>query len=97
MYAKDDKIRNDHKNFNKINRCQLLIIDEISTMNLKDFGRLNKRCQLFKNCFTKLFGGLNMLIVGDFGQLKPVLGKFESITHVAFYNFFEKTKLYIYR
>lgn len=75
MHAKDAKIKNNNTNFKKINRCKLLIIDEISTMNLTDFGRLNKRCQLFKHCFTKLFGGLNVIIIGDFGQLKPVLGK----------------------
>lgn len=63
------------KNYQKINRCKLLIIDEISTMNLTDFGKLHRRCQLIRNCFRSLFGGLNVIIVGDFGQLKPVLGK----------------------
>lgn len=49
----------------------ILIVDEISMVSTSLFGRLEARCrQLFQ--VDKPFGGLHVVLVGDFGQIPPV-------------------------
>jgi ATP-dependent DNA helicase PIF1 len=53
----------------------VLIIDEISLLDCKVFDFLNRIGKHIRNN-TKPFGGIKLLIVGDFYQLPPVCGDF---------------------
>ena len=58
---------------NTIRHCQYLIIDEKSMLGLKHLGWLDRRCrQIFPHQADDFFGGLNILLGGDFHQLPPV-------------------------
>lgn len=56
------------------NSTQVLIIDEISMMGMEVFEKINKLAILMRNC-ARPFGGLTLLVVGDFLQLPPVKDK----------------------
>lgn len=51
-----------------------MVIDEISMCSQYDFEWINKRCKQAMDC-QEPFGGLNVILVGDFKQLPPVRGK----------------------
>ena len=55
----------------KLGDTTLLIIDEISMMGCKKFIELDNMFRKAKNC-DLLFGGLDVLLVGDFAQLPAV-------------------------
>ncbi len=56
-------------------RVKVLIIDEISLLDCKIFDFLNKIGQYIRNN-NMYFGGIQLLIVGDFYQLPPINGTF---------------------
>lgn len=69
------------KMFVNCSRLRWLIIDEISCASLRLLGILERNCRraLMRNpwCLTsehntRLFGGLNVIMVGDYKQLPPV-------------------------
>ena len=39
------------------------------------FGWIDKRCKQAKGMYNKVFGGLSLILIGDPGQLPPVLDK----------------------
>ena len=47
---------------------RILLIDELSMTRLDNFNRLNKALQVIKQN-TLLFGGISLLVIGDFLQL----------------------------
>ena len=50
---------------------KLIIIDDISMVGAKVFNQIDKRLrQIFKN--NKPFGGISLIVFGDFIQLRPV-------------------------
>ena len=52
-----------------------IIIDEISMVSANTLTSIHRRlCTLKQN--TDFFGGLNIIVIGDFYQLKPVRGRF---------------------
>lgn len=51
---------------------EILIIDEISMMSMKLFDLLNLIGKRVRKCYDKPFGGLQILLSGDFYQLPPV-------------------------
>ena len=51
----------------------MLIIDEISFMNEETLAKLDKNLRLLKENDT-LFGGIMIVLVGNFFQLLPVMG-----------------------
>jgi ATP-dependent DNA helicase PIF1 len=57
--------------------ANLIIIDEISMLSLDDFDKLDKHLRQLMREATKAesapFGGLNIVLCGDFFQLNPVL------------------------
>ena len=72
-------------------RTKILIIDEISMMSSELFHKLNKIGQIIRKN-DKPFGGIQLITVGDFHQLKPVKGEyvftdtlFEEITEYGIY------------
>jgi len=51
---------------------KVLIIDEISMLSAGQFETIDKICRSFKRN-TKPFGGMQMVLVGDFFQLPPIV------------------------
>ena len=51
-----------------------LIIDEMSMLGRKLFGQVDQRLrQAFPHCAGEVLGGCSCMLVGDFGQLPPVM------------------------
>jgi hypothetical protein len=66
--------------------CKYLIIDEKSMISLQQLSFLDQRCrQVFPQHSTVSFGGLNIILFGDFFQLPPVGSKplFAELTATA--------------
>ncbi|OXA55077.1 ATP-dependent DNA helicase PIF1 [Folsomia candida] len=69
----------DHGTCNTL-RCKfaalkVLIIDEISLVSLKMFAQIDQRLRQILG-IDELFGGVSVLVVGDFYQLSPVFGQY---------------------
>jgi len=59
----------------KLRELQVLIIDEISMLDVELFDKISEYlCYMRKN--TKPFGGLQIVLTGDFCQLEPVSGNY---------------------
>lgn len=74
----DDIYKNLEKykgNLIKLRKLQVLIIDEISMMDEETFELINKLLIKIKGN-SRVFGGVQMILVGDFYQLPPVIGDF---------------------
>ena len=53
---------------------EYIIIDEMSMVGRKMFGQVNRRLrQVYPNQSEELFGGRSCLLIGDWGQLPPVM------------------------
>ena len=65
------KLLRDEKLRDKIRNAEVLIIDEISMLDAKRLDLLNKICQVARGPFLS-FGGLQVVMCGDFFQLPPV-------------------------
>lgn len=52
-----------------------IIIDEISMLNATYFDKLNQIAKTIRNCKTKAFGGMQVILVGDFAQIPPIMPK----------------------
>jgi hypothetical protein len=70
------------KNHNMIKKIQdslsgikLLIIDEMGTLGVYRFGKLNRIFQIAQNKYGKPFGGIHVILCGDFFQIPPVQAK----------------------
>ena len=87
--------RGDFKNLEgeKLHRLQqdlmgvhYIIIDEVSMVGRKLFGQVDQRlCQAFPHMAQVVLGGCSCLLIGDFGQLPPVmdLPLYTSVTRSA--------------
>ena len=53
------------------NQAKVLVIDEISVLDAEMFDKLAEVARRFR-CSDKPFGGLQLILVGDFLQLPPV-------------------------
>lgn len=52
---------------------KVLIIDEISMMDASLFNKLHMLGQIINKNTTDLFGGIQVILCGDFAQLKPIV------------------------
>jgi ATP-dependent DNA helicase PIF1 len=68
-----EKIKNNNKALSRWLSVKILIIDEISMLNPRLFERLDKVARHFR-VPTLPFGGIQLIIVGDFCQLPVVKG-----------------------
>lgn len=60
----------------RIQKTDVLLIDEISMLSKKMFEQIDKICSDIRECDTgTYFGGLQVILVGDFYQLPPVANK----------------------
>lgn len=81
VYKIYNKIKSYYPKYKKLLRLEILIIDEISMINKYLFNKISRLLQLIKRN-DKPFGGIQVIISGDFCQLKPVKSNafcFESI------------------
>ncbi len=72
------KLLRDEKLRDRIRNAEVLIIDEISMLDAKRLDLLNKICQAARGPFLS-FGGLQVVMCGDFFQLPPVNKKKEEV------------------
>ena len=57
----------------QLKQCRYVIIDEMSMIGRRQLGTIHQRlCQARPDHATEPFGGLSLVLVGDFGQLPPV-------------------------
>ena len=49
-----------------------IIIDEMSMLGQRSFTWIDKRLRQATARYDKLFGGISVILIGDFGQLPPV-------------------------
>lgn len=84
----DDQIHNmlDLKHFlrNKIAQTKVLIIDEISMLDAGRFELIDRICRVAKMEKDIPFGGIQVILVGDFFQLPPVSKKEEKKAEFVF-------------
>ncbi|SFV61193.1 putative helicase [hydrothermal vent metagenome] len=62
---------------NRFSKLQLLIIDEVSMVSPEIFDSMDKILRAFKNS-SEPFGGVQVVISGDFFQLPPVSKEFKE-------------------
>jgi len=74
-----EKIKLNTSVYNKLKKLEVLIIDEISMMDDELFILINKLLMLIKNN-DQIFGGVQMILVGDFHQLPPINGDYCFLT-----------------
>ena len=60
----------------KLRALKVLIIDEISMLDIELFEKISKYLSLVTKCSSKPFGGLQLVLTGDFCQLEPVSGDY---------------------
>lgn len=65
------KLKKRHYHKQKFNNTKVLIIDEISMLHAHQLDIVNEICKKFKEPFSP-FGGLQVILCGDFFQLPPV-------------------------
>lgn len=65
------KIARNAKTKNRVSRTKVLIIDEISMLGAIQLENVDKICRRFKEPFLP-FGGMQVVLCGDFFQLPPV-------------------------
>ena len=67
----------------RFNKTKVLIIDEISMLKPRQLEMVEKICRRFKRN-DKPFGGLQVIISGDFFQLPPIFKKDEKTDEILF-------------
>ena len=59
-----------------LRHCEYLVIDEKSMISQRQLGWLDQRCrQVRPHQAERYFGGFNVILIADFYQLPPVLGR----------------------
>lgn len=66
-------IKNQVKNHSKINSLRALVIDEISMIEAGLFDKLNLIAQVVRKNMHVPFGGIQVVLCGDFYQLPPIV------------------------
>lgn len=74
--------------------CQVLIIDEISLVDSRMLSKLACIAQHFKKSRLP-FGGIQLVFVGDFFQLPPVVGSYTHLVEANIVKNYEEYKEYL--
>ncbi len=81
-----DRIAQNERVVRRINRAKALIIDEVSMLSAQTMAMIDEVCREVRN-LEKPFGGLQIVLVGDFFQLPPIARReTENGTRLAFEN-----------
>ncbi len=78
-----DRIASNERIEKRISRTKVLVIDEISMLDGETLWSVDKVCQEIKRN-EKPFGGMQIILVGDFFQLPPVSRQGEKVPQFAF-------------
>ena len=70
-----ERVKKNKKKVKEWKAVDILVIDEISLIDIKTFDILNHIGKCIRNN-SKPFGGIKLFIVGDFFQLPPVIGQY---------------------
>ena len=73
------KLKKRHYHKHRFDAVKVLIIDEISMLHAHQLDIVNSICKKFKNPFLP-FGGLQVILCGDFFQLPPVT-RYGQVAH----------------
>ncbi len=68
--------------WDRYDKVQVLIIDEISMLSGKFLDTLDRICRAFKRKPTLSFGGIQVILCGDLFQLPPVTKRDETVSQV---------------
>lgn len=71
-YKHAAKLRQNDDFMRKMSACRILVIDEVSMIDAALLDFVAKLCQYIRGEYSTAFGGIQAVVVGDFGQLKPV-------------------------
>jgi len=80
-------LRRLRKNRNAVKRIRTttsLVIDEISMMSAELFEKIDHLCKEIRKCYHKPFGGIRIILSGDFFQLLPIFSEKDSDTRLLF-------------
>ena len=66
-----DRILGNEKKYNEIRKLKVIIIDEVSMLNVHVFYFLDRMLRVICQC-NKTFGGIRLVLFGDFMQLPPI-------------------------
>lgn len=78
-----DAIREKSYLQNRINKTDVLVIDEISMMHHFRFDMVDKVLRVLRDR-DEPFGGMQVVVSGDFFQLPPVSRSYETAAHFAY-------------
>jgi len=70
-----EKVKRNRRAIENWRTCEVLIIDEVSMLGRKFFENLNKIAMKFRES-CEFFGGIQLILVGDFFQLPPIKDDF---------------------
>lgn len=76
-----DKISQNERVAKRVRRARVLVIDEISMLSAQTFSMVESVCRELR-ASEEVFGGLQVILVGDFFQLPPVSR--EGASHFAY-------------
>lgn len=68
---------------NRINRARVLVIDEVSMLNAETLSMVQSVCKAVRRS-EEPFGGLQVIFVGDFFQLPPVVPRSNTHSQTSF-------------
>ncbi len=71
-----DKIATNEKTVRRVKKARVLIIDEISMLDGRVLDMVETVCRTIKQS-AEPFGGMQVILVGDFFQLPPIAGRGE--------------------
>ena len=72
-----DNILSNYTLKTQIQSCKILAIDEISMLDINTFEYINEVLKQVRDC-EKPFGGIQLVVIGDFLQLPPIDNNFTS-------------------
>lgn len=67
-----DQMATNERLVKRVNNARILIIDEVSMLSSHTLSMVDSVCRSLRN-LTSAFGGLQVILVGDFFQLPPVV------------------------
>lgn len=80
------KLKNNKYSRRRIQAVDVLIIDEISMLHDYAFGLVDKVCRFVREKNDKPFGGIQIIVCGDFFQLPPVMKNTNKISGYCFFS-----------
>ncbi len=72
-----DQMTTNEKLVKRVNNAHILIIDEVSMLSNQTLSMVDRVCKALRNS-NSAFGGLQVVLVGDFFQLPPVVSRTQS-------------------